>query len=120
MKGPKSLRDTLDALANEADRKWGPKPEHPYKAIVLGVTVYGGNDLDTAMAIFEAMADQAAIGVGAGMVMYMMPPFAVSHMAPGYEDRPVVEAHAATPSGARFVGALYGVSHEQWRSRPGI
>jgi len=93
------------------------KPEHRYKAIVDGVTVYGGDDLATAMSIFEAMADQAALALGAAMVMYVMPPFAVSHMVPGYEGRPVVEAHAAV-AGKKFVGCLYGVSREQWQGRP--
>lgn len=89
---------------------------HPYKAIVNGFTIYAGDDLELAMATFEAFADGAAIAAGAGMVIYMMPPHAVSHMVPGFESRPVVEAHAMGAA-RTFVGCLYGVSREQWQGR---
>lgn len=89
---------------------------HPYKAIVQGFTVYAGDDLELAMATFEAFADHAAIARGAEIITYVMPPFAISHMAPGFENRPVVEAHAMA-AGKTFVGCLYGVSRAQWQGR---
>jgi hypothetical protein len=91
---------------------------HQYKAIVKGVTIYVGDDLELAMATFEAFADRTAVLAGADMVVYMMPPFAVSHMVPGFENRPVVEAHAmGVAPDRRFVGCLYGVSRAQWQGR---
>lgn len=102
---------------------------HPYKAIVKGATVYAGDDIKLAMATFERYADAAGEAAGASMMIYMCPPNAPMHMAPGFQDRPVVEAHAmggtAPPAPAfatrqtaqTFVGCLYGVTQPEWSSR---
>lgn len=87
-----------------------------YQAIVKGTTVYAGDDVELAMATFEAFADHAATMAGAHMITYVMPPAATRHIVPGYENRPVVEAHAMANS-VHFVGCLYGVSREQWQGR---
>jgi hypothetical protein len=91
---------------------------HPYKAIVQGATVYAGDDVELAMATFEAFADAAGVAAGAGMMIYMCPPSAPMHMAPGFQGRPVVEAHAmGGPDNKSFVGCLYGVTNAQWQGR---
>lgn len=90
---------------------------HPYQAIVQGATVYAGDDVELAMAAFEAFADAAGTAAGATMMIYMCPPNAPMHMAPGFRDRPVVEAHAMGGPAKSFVGCLYGVSQAQWTSR---
>lgn len=95
------------------------RPERPYTAFVAGRAVYVGFDLNEAMRVFEAAADQAATEAGADMIVFAMPPAGMGHTVPGNEGRPVVEAHAmGNPGSKSFVGALYGVSVEQWRDRP--
>lgn len=89
---------------------------HKYKAIVKGATVYAGDDLVLAMSTFEQHAEAAGIAAGAGLMVYMCPPNAPMHMAPGFQGRPVVEAHAMGADRA-FVGCLYGVTQPQWSSR---
>lgn len=88
-----------------------------YQAIVKGFTVYAGSDVKLAMRTFEVFAEGEATASGAGMIVYAITPAgARRHMVAGYENRPVVEAHAMGTD-RTFIGCLYGVSQAQWQDR---
>lgn len=94
-------------------------PEHPYKAIVSHHEVYGGDDAAAAVKAFhEGCAQVANLLAPPGDEVHVL--FQRGrHSTPGNEGRPVIEAHVVLSQSSKFIGALYGVSWEQWVTRKG-
>lgn len=98
------------------------RPEFPIKAIVQMKTVYQGNNPGQAMKSFEYHVIEAAEKGNETFRLQFKGGKDVAfsgHGTPGNRDRPVIEAHALYPQKSQFIGALYGVTWEQWIARPG-